>query len=109
LLETYAIFKEVVNAHDIVDNDPVFEKYESTYLKQDIEGDPLKKAFRETIERDDENYGEDPVPWNEEEAKWVRHYDEIRMKYFDLKFEWYYAKKFDNIWEEFLELKTLKD
>ncbi len=82
----------------MVKNDPIFGRYENTFVPQDVDSDPLKNAFRDTIEIDNHNSdGDDFVPKNEEEAKSARLFDEMRKKYFDLKFEWFAVKNFDNL------------
>lgn len=41
----YSFSKIQLNIDDMVTNDPVFPKYLDSYVPQDVEGDPLKRAF----------------------------------------------------------------
>jgi len=98
----YSFSKLKIDIDDMIKNDPVFPKYLDSYVPQDVEGDPLKRAFRKTIELDTPSY--DPKefhPRNEEEAKSGRLYDYLRKKYFDLKFESHAVKQFEVLREEF--------
>lgn len=72
----YSFSKIQLNIDDMVTNDPVFPKYLDSYVPQDVEGDPLKRAFWKTIENDTPVY--DPKefhPRNEEEARQGWFYD----------------------------------
>lgn len=79
--------KVEINIDNIVSNDPIFPKYLDSYVPQDVEHDPLKRAFWKTIEFDLPHYDEKEFhPKNEEEAKFARFYDHVRKQYFDIKF-----------------------
>lgn len=45
ILEMYGMGKITIDIDQIIENDPIFPKYLDSYVPQDVESDPLKKAF----------------------------------------------------------------
>lgn len=45
ILEVYGMGKMRIDIESVIENDPIFPKYLDSYVPQDVEHDPLKKAF----------------------------------------------------------------
>ncbi len=83
--------------------DKYFGKAQDEVTQSQYDKDPLMERFKILIEVDDHTKHEKGREVkNEDDSRKVKAFDEIRLKYFDMKWQWYLVKN-----EESFRLSTL--